>query len=830
MPTGKKILKTTAIVISSVAGLYLLVLLIAGIYINTRKSSLITYATNELQENLRGHAAIKDLEISVWRHFPAISFTMTGFTLNDSVYNQPILSAQSVTTSINPFKLLSAKKTVNNIGIEHGIVHLFTDSTGYTNTYLLAFKKKNPDTVKKQDNITEIAIHAVSINDLALTIEDKSTDKEISLVVNNLDAAIDQQGQIIHVAMKENLAMKKGLGFNLRKGAYLEKQTLEADWKLEFNKTTKTLSYGQTEVKINGHSFLLNGQFCFDEKEPSFSVHVNVKGVPFNNAKAIVTAAIRQKLDLVSMKAPLDVHGVIEGSLLPAREPLVNISWETTANELTTPVAGFSNCSFTGNFRNNVNKDSAFGDPNSSITFYTFAGNWDGINLSGKNITITNLEHPLLRFDFHSDCLLETLDNKFALKDISLQNGNANLDLFYDGPITPDKSMLQDMEGRLVVQNGTIEYVPHHMAFTNCNGDIGFYKDSISMRKFTCNYKETKFALEVEGKNIRRKFVVNDLSQEAIIKCYVRSPFINLEDFKVLFGDKKQRDKAKKPQENFEATTRKLDALLENSVIGVSITAGNVKKQHLEAKNFNAYIKFAPRRWELAKVSLNLAGGSIVTKGKIIHAGNSMHNAVISTSIDHVDVQQLLYAFDNFGQEAVTHENLRGNFTTQATLQAGIGSDGKIIPSSINGSVNFSLKQGALQHFKPLENLKTFVFKDRDMTDVRFAEIKDQIDIKGNDIYLHRMEIESSVLRLFVEGNYGLNKKNTDLVIQVPFSNLSDKSFEGKAPENKGVKAKAGMGILLRAVNDDDGKIKVKLTLSKKIKKAKKEEPEKTTH
>lgn len=87
------------------------------------------------------------------------------------------------------------------------------------------------------------------------------------------------------------------------------------------------------------------------------------------------------------------------------------------------------------------------------------------------------------------------------------------------------------------------------------------------------------------------------------------------------------------------------------------------------------------------------------------------------------------------------------------------------------------------------------------------------------------MEIESSVMRLFVEGNYCLRGKNTDILIQAPFSNLDTESFtEDGKPVNKGTKAKVGASVWLRAVNDDAGKIKIKLTLRKKLKDKKLEE------
>ncbi len=818
MINARKILKKIAVVVGIIAGLYLLLLFVAGIYINSKKDSILAYIKTELSEKLHGNAHVGNLEVSVWKRFPSIGFEMNDFSLADSLYNKPIIAAKTLSTTFNIFRLITSKKEVKNIIIENGIFHLFTDSNGYKNNYLLQFKKEQP-AVQKKKGSSSLGIEEISIRELEVTIEDQRANKEISFIVNELEASLGHEGQVMQIEMDEKITMKKGLGFNLGNGAFLEKNTLEGNWELKMDKITKTLSFDKTTIKINKHPFELSGSFCFSG-EQKFRININSKDLPFENAKAILSVNIRKKIELVQMKQPLTVDGIIDGTLLGGKgDPLLNFNWKTENNTLITPVASFTECNFAGGYINNVNKDSAYNDPNSRITFTIFTGNWDGIKLSGKDITITNLREPVLHFDFKSNCSFEALDDKFALKEISFVSGTADLHLFYTGPVTKDKSMLQDLEGKLSVKNGTILYVPRNFNFTNCNGDIAFYKDSISMRKFTCNYLKNKFDVEVEGKNIRRKFVVGDISQEAIVKCYVRSPHINLEDFKSLFGEKKQRTKAKKPAESFQAIAGKLDNTLANSVIGIEVKAGDVKYQNLEAKNFDASIRFEPKYWKVARVSLNLAGGSMVVDGQIVHAGGGNHDALITTQINNVDVKKLLYAFDNFGQDAVTHQNLNGNFSANASLKAGINSMGKVIPSSLFGTLNFSLKKGALINFPGLVNLKTFIFKNRDMSNVQFAELKNKIDIKGTNIFINRMEIQSSVVRLFVEGNYCLKGKNTDLLIQAPLSNLNSDSFEDDTvPENKGTKAKVGSSVWLRAMNGDDGKIKIKLTLSKKLK------------
>jgi hypothetical protein len=109
------------------------------------------------------------------------------------------------------------------------------------------------------------------------------------------------------------------------------------------------------------------------------------------------------------------------------------------------------------------------------------------------------------------------------------------------------------------------------------------------------------------------------------------------------------------------------------------------------------------------------------------------------------------------------------------------------------------------------------MFKNRDFSNIRFAEIKDKLHFSKGSIQIERMEINSTVLSLYVNGVYGLTGK-TDISIQVPLSNLKKRNKDFKA-ENYGGESRGGMSVFLRAKTDDDGTIKIKYDPFKRFRK-----------
>jgi hypothetical protein len=69
------------------------------------------------------------------------------------------------------------------------------------------------------------------------------------------------------------------------------------------------------------------------------------------------------------------------------------------------------------------------------------------------------------------------------------------------------------------------------------------------------------------------------------------------------------------------------------------------------------------------------------------------------------------------------------------------------------------------------------------------------------------MEIQSTVLTMFIEGTYDM-KAGPDMSILVPLSNLKKRGSDYELV-NKGTDSKKGLSVHLRARYGDDGKVKI---------------------
>jgi hypothetical protein len=232
------------------------------------------------------------------------------------------------------------------------------------------------------------------------------------------------------------------------------------------------------------------------------------------------------------------------------------------------------------------------------------------------------------------------------------------------------------------------------------------------------------------------------------------------------------------------------------------LAANNVLYKKFKARQAKADVKMIANKIAVESASLLHAGGTVNMYGSLVDNGGS---SIVSmhSKINKIDIPQIFYAFNNFGQDAITQNNMKGSLDANVSFNGTLTNAAVFIQNSIDGAVDFSIKNGELLKFEPVMKISEVAFKKRDFSNIRFAELKSNLKIVGSAYTLDKMEIRSNVIKLFVEGIYD-PVQGTDMSIQVPLTNIS--KDESKELKNKG---RPGLNIRLRAQTGDDGKLKV---------------------
>jgi hypothetical protein len=169
----------------------------------------------------------------------------------------------------------------------------------------------------------------------------------------------------------------------------------------------------------------------------------------------------------------------------------------------------------------------------------------------------------------------------------------------------------------------------------------------------------------------------------------------------------------------------------------------------------------------------------------------------------------LFLHFNNFNQKTIQSDNLEGLISAKVKFKANIDDTYTVLGSTMKGSLDCKIVDGALKNFEPMENMSNFLFKKRDFSDIQFAELNSNFSIDGTNMDIERMEIQSSVISLFLEGRYSFTD-STSLSVQIPLSNLRKRHKDFK-PQNIGTDAKVGPSVFLHVYRNRDINSKIKI-------------------
>jgi hypothetical protein len=763
------------------------------VLVTTHKDFISKLAITQINKEIKGTVRIGDLAPDFFHSFPYVSARLSDVFIRDSLWaehHHDFIEAKKIYVCFHFLSLLRGKPDISKVIVVDASIYLFTDECGYCNL------NRNEDLAfhKGQMNIPDMAFENTRI-----VIENKSMQTLHDIEARRLSCHITNNDSLQMLHMSMNLLVH-GLGFNLEKGSYLKEKSVDGKICLIYDRGNK-IGLDKLHLNIDRHPFIINGNIFFKDTPNSYEFSIETKKIHYRQATGLLTAALRKSLDSIDIAQPFDVSATIAGQMAPNVVPNITTHFSVTKADMETPAASLGNCSYTGNFNNHIDPSQKPGDENSTFIFNNFRGNWSGISISSSRIEISNLKHPIMACDVKSVFDLEELNRLSESSSIQFRKGTGNMDITYSGPLINSDTIIPLLNGTFSLEDAEVKYLPRNLIFENCCGELEFRNEDLIIKQLTATVGRTDLAMT--GNVLNLLALININPEQLTMEWNISTPNLNLNDFISYIGEKKIALVKKSAQKNkIIIIAENMDRLLSDGTAKLNVTADKMIYKKFEASHVEASVVMIENKVILQDVHAKHAAGTLGFKGTMINGTHSNH-LNMECHVDNVNIPEIFYAFDNFGQDAITSKNMKGNLTAKIMIDGVLMDNAKIKESSMKGNVDFTVTNGELINFEPAMKIAVTAFKKRDFSHIHFADLTNTLELNGSAITVNKMEIRSNVVILFVEGIYD-TKKGTDMSIQVPVSNLS--KTENEILENTG---RVGLNIRLRAKTGEDGKLKV---------------------
>lgn len=793
------------IIISFIVFIILLIIgwFVIAWYIDGHKKELLAKITAEVSDNVDGNFHIDDMEPALLNSFPNISVRLKGVTLSDSLYpvhKKNLIDFQSVYVKINALSLLTKKPKVMKITVADGSVNLFVDKNGYSNTYLL--KKKQ--TAPKKKSGKDIQVNKFGIENVTFTFDHYQRNKQFKVTIHKMNGVTDTKGDIMDIDA-DTRAHFHQLGFNLAKGGFVKNKDLEADLHILFNKKSKQLKLPKQAIEVDGTDINIACEFNFGNKPANYTIDIDAPSIGFKEGTSYLSRHIASKLDSFDFEKKIAVQVLVNGSFQYPDTPLVHAKWQAKNNVLISTFGRMEKTNLKGEFYNNFIPEKGRSDANAAVTITGLTAEFAEIPFKADSILVYGLVNPLMKLKLDAKFQVEKL-NAIVGNTFDLKGGYADVKLNYTGPVLAHDTFRHSMYGHIRIKDAALTYVPRSLSFTKCNVNIEFIGNDLELKNTTLSSKRSTVHIDGIALNFMNVYFLDP--GKVVFDWNIKSPLIDLNEYKSFLAPRKKKAGTKGEKLQNPKLTKVADRLalvLDKSNMYLHVNVNKLLYRHFDAQNILADIDLVETGINLRNVRLTHAGGSVTANAYLKTSGTTTPFQ-LQGKASNVKIDRLFYAFENFGQNTLGPAHLKGALSADVNVNGVLRETGELAKRSMNGRISFVLNNGELNNFPPLESIKKFVFRKRNLSHITFKTLKNDLSIANGKITINPMTIESSALIMHVAGVYAFDK-GTDISMAIPLRNPQkdiDLIAQGKKP-----KKDKGIIIYLRAQDGDDGKVNI---------------------
>jgi len=182
-------------------------------------------------------------------------------------------------------------------------------------------------------------------------------------------------------------------------------------------------------------------------------------------------------------------------------------------------------------------------------------------------------------------------------------------------------------------------------------------------------------------------------------------------------------------------------------------------------------------------IRLNSLNGNIAGNFKFYESKNNKLTLFSQLNLKQLNIRNAFLAFNNFNQDFITAEHIKGIGSAEIQLQATWKSGFIFEKEELKVKSHLVIEKGELIQFKPLESLSNYVSLE-DLKTVQFSTLENTIEIDNKVITIPTMEIKSSALSVFISGSHTFEQE-IDYQIKLLLSELMSTKFRKKNTQVK---------------------------------------------
>lgn len=789
----KRYLKIAQYLIATILSVCILAIIGIHVYVNTHKKEMLHNIEQQFQRNFYGSISVTDIQADFWKKFPNVSLVLKQVVIRDtnwSKHHHDFLQAQNIYVQIENLALLSGKVRIKNITLSEGSIYFFEDASYNSNKSI--FEKKRTD-AHKQHHL----MHNIELNHIDLQYVHYHRKKNFHCTIQHLSTNINNKQGLRLFKSRGDIYIRQCC-FITTKGSYLQNEQVNLTVQYSYNPLTQQLQFADQKIALHKNKLQFDATFFLQKNIDSFHVNIRAKELNYATAIGLLSPKLHKRLDSFMIDEIVNTQINIAGKLKQQAKPWIQLDGQVNNNTVRTHFYQFDHCSFHLQYKNYALNDSIPSEEKAQLILSNIKATFKDVPIIAEKAIISNMKAPYMQTRIKGNFKAQLLNRIISKKSFVIQKGNALLDLNVAMGVKWNDARTKQVQGSIQLNNIDFSYLPRQIHFKNSSLNLLLDSNKIELKESILNTDKSQIKVAAFAPLFTKYFIHNP--ERIRIEASIKSDYIDFNEFQHFLH--KRTLATTHHTERLHSFADDIDKAFDASSTHINVAIQSLIFKQFKAQQVQADIVLAPQMITLDKMNLAHSEGQSNIHGYIKDVDSNYSEFHINSSLHKASIAALLYSCNNFGQKTFTSENTQGIISMNNDIKGRLDTNGHLIRNSVMGTCHFVIDQGNLINFLPLEKIGRIVFKKKRLSNVHFGQLKNNIRINGQQLFIPPMFVKTDLISMQIQGLFHLDK-GTELQIEVPLF----KEDAAQLNNHPGVDDGYNFRLRINAKDDEQGKL-----------------------
>jgi hypothetical protein len=743
------------------------------------KDQLVNEFIRKANNSLNTPVKIGKTDVSVWADFPNLSIVFYDVYVEDSHEGQyPLLTASSIAFQLHAGQLLKGIYEVKGLKIAESETNLKIDSKGQNNFVILK-ENQAGDT-----SSIRFELKNVVLTDANIHYTDRKSRQEHHFFSGKLTTSIQTQQSLYAIEASGSLTTKK---IQVRDLILLRDKEFELATAILYDDKTNHLTITPSEISINKSAFDLHGTYSWKDKN-LIDLVCKGKKSDLQTLISLLPTQLTKPIEKYKSKGDVYFSCELKGEISNNKSPSINASF------------GFSNATiFHPDFNTqieNANLSGSFASQSLSefseavLVLKDVTASLNQLPFRA-DLVIQNFTDPEVILNFSGQLDVNSLLSFYPIKNISSASGQLSADIAFEGKLSLLKrkatAQQTSTRGSIEMDSISLTYDQPQIQLQNLTGSLQFNNNDLALSNVTGVIGQSDFQLNGFFKNIITFLLFEN--QPIGIETDLHARHLDVSElFALGFAEQ-------------QSTEQYSFAISKNLYLNFNCDVKSLRYKKFNAHEVKGDLLVKNQVAVSRNLSFNALGGALSLTGIVDAQKSDSIDVISSFKLQQVHVDSIFYVFENFQQQFIEDRHLKGQATADVTLEATLKPDLSLYPQTLTADISALIKKGELNNFEPMKKLNKYL-DDESLSQLRFADLKNDIHIENKTIYIPQMEVRSNATVLQISGTHTFDQR-IDYRVVTPLRNKQVINLEEAKGAVEEMEGRSKLFLKITGTTDD---------------------------